>query len=149
MPSVVKNQSQLRVPPTPCTALLPGIGKFRPECLTALLLPAAGLPMIMYHGSSYRAEAPRVRPSLDVLTVLMASSIALRSTAASLRAPEVGPASADEAIASLSLAAARRRQAARPSRQTPQAASSTRPASKAQIAAISSVSAPNRRNAAS
>ena len=52
MPSVVKNQSQLRVPPTPCTALLPGIGKVRPEWAMALLLPAAGLPMIMYQGSS-------------------------------------------------------------------------------------------------
>jgi hypothetical protein len=50
----------------------------------ALLLPAAGLPMIMYQGSSYSAAAPRVRPSLEVLIVVIASSMLLRSTATSL-----------------------------------------------------------------
>ena len=75
MPSVVKNQSQLRVPPMPWMMLpaLSANGNFRPDLTTAVLLPAAGLPITMYQGNSYSAERPVVCPSLDVLMVLTAS----------------------------------------------------------------------------
>ena len=50
---MVKNQSQLRVPPTPWITEEPcWSAKGRPELTTAELLPAAGLPISMYHGSS-------------------------------------------------------------------------------------------------
>jgi len=54
MPSLVKNQSQLRVPPMPRRMLsVPRAkGKCRPDWTMAVLLPAAGLPMTMYQGSS-------------------------------------------------------------------------------------------------
>jgi hypothetical protein len=44
----------------------------------AVLLPAAGLPMTMYQGSSYSAAVPDFWPNLDVLMVLIASSMRWR-----------------------------------------------------------------------
>lgn len=87
MPSVVKNQSQLRVPPTPRTAapFLSAKGNCRPELITALLLPAAGLPMTMYQGSSYRASLPEVWPIFEVLMVRTAWVSRVRSASTSLR----------------------------------------------------------------
>lgn len=81
----MKNQSQLRVPPMPwITALfLSANGNCRPELSTALLLPAAGLPMTMYHGSSYSAEPPDTWPIFDVLIVFTASDRRVRSTSRS------------------------------------------------------------------
>src|SRR5450830_1314082 len=156
MPWLVKNQSQLRVPPTPCTALLPAMGNCRPEEPTALLLPAAGLPMIMYQGSSYKA-------SFEVLMVVMASSMLLRSTvtlpALSSRTrfdedtgpvtSAASPSAAAGAIVSPSLADCRLRQARRPSHQTPQSSRSTPAATRAQIRASCRNCTPSSRNAIS
>ncbi|MNI57181.1 hypothetical protein D3C73_1122260 [compost metagenome] len=96
MPSVVKNQSQLRVPPTPRTAapFLSAKGNCKPELMTALLLPAAGLPMTMYQGNSYSASLPEAWPIFDVLIVRTAcvrrwrrASISLRLAAGLAAAP--------------------------------------------------------------
>ncbi|MNT44077.1 hypothetical protein D3C72_1805860 [compost metagenome] len=158
MPSVVKNQSQLRVPPTPCTILPSAKGNCKPECRMALLLPAAGLPMIMYHGNSYRAAAPDLRPSLDVLMVSMAASMPVRTASSSpcwvLLAVEDEAACAAAISASLRMAwpsawasrrARRRRHSHRPSQVAKASSSKTR----AQISATSSTSAPRYRNTAS
>ncbi len=85
MPSVVKNQSQFRVPPTPCTTLpfLSAKGNCNPEFAIAVLFPAAGLPMIMYQGNSYNARDPDINPSLDVRMVEIASSMRLRTVSSS------------------------------------------------------------------
>ena len=60
-------------------------GNFNPDCATAVLLPAAGLPMIMYQGSSYKAAEPDSSPSLEVLIVLIASSSLWRTAWVSAR----------------------------------------------------------------
>ena len=54
MPCVVKNQSQLRVPPMPWITLpvWSENGNCSPDLTMAELLPAAGLPITMYHGIS-------------------------------------------------------------------------------------------------
>ncbi len=94
IPSVVKYQSQLRVPPNPwITALrLSSNGKRRPELRIAVLLPAAGLPMITYHGSSYSAAVPLAWPMREVLIARTASP--MRSRNASACAFPAGSASA-------------------------------------------------------
>ena len=75
MPSVVKNQSQLRVPPMPWITLpaLSANGNFSPDLTTAVLLPAAGLPITMYQGNSYSAALPVDWPKREVLIVFTAS----------------------------------------------------------------------------
>ena len=93
MPSVVKNQSQLRVPPTPRTAapFLSAKGNCRPELITALLLPAAGLPITMYQGSSYRASLPETWPIFEVLMVRTACASRVRSASTSPRLAAAAP----------------------------------------------------------
>ena len=88
MPSVVKYQSQLRVPPMPWMTLLrwSSKGNFRPELRMAELLPAAGLPMITYQGSSYSAALPLSTPMREDLIAFTASSIRSRSASVSARA---------------------------------------------------------------
>ena len=52
--SLVNHQSQLRVPPTPEMASLPSFsasGNCKPELTSAVVFPAPGGPMMMYHGS--------------------------------------------------------------------------------------------------
>ena len=87
MPSVVKNQSQLRVPPIPWMTAPPlsANGNCRPELSTAVLLPAAGLPITMYQGSSYSAALPDICPSLERLMVLTASARRTRRASTSSR----------------------------------------------------------------
>src|SRR3990167_7874453 len=87
MPSVVKNQSQWRVPPMPWMtfSVLSAKGNFRPDLTTAELLPAAGLPITAYQGSSYKAAAPEVSPSLDDLISLTASTMRSRTACTSSR----------------------------------------------------------------
>ena len=56
--SFVNHQSQLRVPPTPCSAPLPNCsakGKSNVELISAVVLPEPGGPIMIYQGNSYNA----------------------------------------------------------------------------------------------
>lgn len=157
MPSVVKNQSQLRVPPMPwITALfLSANGNCNPELMTALLLPAAGLPITMYHGSSYSAEPPDTWPIFEVLIVFTVSARRVRSTSRSARfagsatAADILPVSACCSSMSPSWRFARRTRQRRQSFVASQSASATPSATAAHARPIWSASAAMNRTAAS
>jgi hypothetical protein len=85
MPSFVKYQSQCRVPPMPwmTCSVLSAKGNLRPDLTTAELLPAAGLPMTAYQGSSYSAALPEVSPRREDLISLTASAMRSRTAATS------------------------------------------------------------------
>src|SRR5512140_961358 len=61
MAELENHQSQLRVPPTPWISRSVPKGNSSPELRIAVDFPAAGGPMIMYHGRAYRAAVP-LRP---------------------------------------------------------------------------------------
>ncbi|MNS84119.1 hypothetical protein D3C72_1179320 [compost metagenome] len=154
MPSVVKNQSQLRVPPMPWITALPlsANGNCRPEFRMALLLPAAGLPMTMYQGSSYSASLPDIWPIFEVLMVFTASTMRPRSSSISaLRSGSLSrtAASAWSSSMSPSLRLAARVRMRRTNHTSSHNSSSTTKMPTAQIAPTSSVCAPSSRNAPS
>jgi hypothetical protein len=91
--SLVNHQSQFRVPPMPRMASRPwpvrsASGKSTPEFISAVVLPAPGGPIRMYHGNSYSQRRPpfwprRVFFSTPSASVSRPRMVSISSSAAS------------------------------------------------------------------